>query len=203
MVMVASRGYLSLQSFTEISTCTHVNSLYYIPSIMKYIVIDVEADGQVPGINSMVCFGAVIVDDKLDKSFYGQIKPISDVYDPEALAVSGFSREEHLEFDSPEEVMLHFKEWLAEVAPGRVTLISDNNQFDGMYMNYYFHRYTGGNPLGWSSRRIGDLFCGYFNDMYYPWKKHRKTKHTHHPVDDARGNAEALLYLKSQGFKFN
>ena len=31
--------------------------------------------------------------------------------------------------------------------------------------------------------------------------KHRKTKHTHHPVDDAMGNAEALLYLKSQGFQ--
>ena len=31
--------------------------------------------------------------------------------------------------------------------------------------------------------------------------KDRKTKHTHHPVDDAKGNAEALLYLVEQGLK--
>ena len=61
--------------------------------------------------------------------------------------------------------------------------------------------YVGKNPFGWSSRRIGDLFCGFYNDMFYKWKKHRITSHTHNPVDDAKGNAEALLYLKSQGFK--
>ena len=27
------------------------------------------------------------------------------------------------------------------------------------------------------------------------WKNMRKTVHTHHPVDDARGNAEALLAI--------
>ena len=35
------------------------------------------------------------------------------------------------------------------------------------------------------------------------WKKHRKTKHNHNPLNDAIGNAEALLYLKSIGFKIN
>ena len=27
------------------------------------------------------------------------------------------------------------------------------------------------------------------------FKHLRKTKHTHHPVDDAKGNAEALLHM--------
>lgn len=39
------------------------------------------------------------------------------------------------------------------------------------------------------------------SDGKYQCKKHRKTKHTHHPVDDAKGNAEALLFLISKGFK--
>jgi hypothetical protein len=30
------------------------------------------------------------------------------------------------------------------------------------------------------------------------FKHLRKTKHTHNPVDDARGNAEALIYLKNE-----
>ena len=34
------------------------------------------------------------------------------------------------------------------------------------------------------------------------WKrKLRKTKHTHNPVDDAMGNAEALLAMKEMGLK--
>jgi hypothetical protein len=33
------------------------------------------------------------------------------------------------------------------------------------------------------------------------WKKFRITKHTHNPVDDAVGNAEALLKFKELGLK--
>ena len=29
---------------------------------MSYIVVDVEADGNLLGLNSMVCFGAVLID---------------------------------------------------------------------------------------------------------------------------------------------
>jgi hypothetical protein len=35
-------------------------------------------------------------------------------------------------------------------------------------------------------------------DMFVNFKHLRKTKHTHNPVDDARGNAEALLQIKEQ-----
>jgi len=39
----------------------------------------------------MGCFGAVLLDDALDNSFYGQLRPVSDRFVPETLAVSGFS----------------------------------------------------------------------------------------------------------------
>jgi hypothetical protein len=32
-------------------------------------------------------------------------------------------------------------------------------------------------------------------DYYASFKALRKTKHTHHPLDDATGNAEALLVM--------
>ena len=173
---------------------------------MSYIVVDVEADGQLPGINSMVCFGAVVVRDGLEDTFYGRVKPISDNYDKEALAISGFSREEHENFDSPEEVMKNFEEWVKKVSIGRPTLITDNPAFDFAYINYYMHVYTGGNIFGWSARRIGDLYCGMVNDASAKWKHLRDTKHTHHPVDDAKGNAEVLLKMRDQmglKIKFN
>ena len=171
---------------------------------MTYIVVDVESDGNLLGYHSMVCFGAVVLDNKLDKTFYAQTKPISDSYNPEALAISGFTREEHENFDDPKQVMLLFYNWLKENNKNnKLVLLSDNNGYDASWINYYFIRYLGQNPFGHSSRRIGDMFAGYMNNPNYKWRKHRKTKHTHNPVDDAKGNAEAVLYLIEQGFKLN
>lgn len=171
---------------------------------MSYFVVDVESDGAVQGKHSMVCFGAVLIDPegKLDKTFYGQTAPISDEYNPESLAISGFTREQHEGFDPPSLVMQNFHAWIEEVnGKGKPILLSDNNGYDAPWINWYFHAFRGENPFGWSSRRIGDMFCGFFNNERYQWKKHRISKHTHHPVDDAKGNAEALIYLRDQGFK--
>jgi hypothetical protein len=164
---------------------------------MSIVVMDVESDGQIIGDHSMVCFGAVIVDreKKLDKTFYGEVKPISPFYNESSLAISGFSREEHMKFNEPKIVMKQFAEWLNENCKGKPVLFSDNNGYDASWANFYFHKFYGSNPFGWSSRRIGDIFCGAENDLHYAWKKHRRTKHTHNPVDDAMGNAEALIYL--------
>ncbi len=43
---------------------------------MSFIIVDIEADGPIPAEFSMVCFGAVIFDESLNKSFYGQTRPI-------------------------------------------------------------------------------------------------------------------------------
>lgn len=166
---------------------------------MSFISVDVESDGQIQGIHSMVCFGAVVVEPSLSKTFYGKIRPISDIYNPEALDISGFSREEHLTFDEPEKVMAEFADWIAKCSKGRPIFISDNNGYDFPWINWYFHKFYGKNPFGWSSRRIGDLYCGLTRDAYSTWKHLRKTKHTHNPVDDAMGNAEALLEMGKMG----
>lgn len=55
----------------------------------------------------MVSFGAVIVDEKLDRTFYGKLKPISEKWLPEALNVSGHTREETMKFDEPEKLCLN------------------------------------------------------------------------------------------------
>lgn len=165
---------------------------------MSYIVCDVESDGPIPHKYSMVCFGAVIVDDKLNKTFYGKTKPISDLWLPDALAISGFSREEHEKFDDPKEVMEKFAIWIKENSKGSPIFISDNNGYDAMFISWYFHYFTGSNPFGYSSRRIGDLYCGLVKDSRAKWKHLRTTIHNHHPVSDAKGNAEALLALRDK-----
>jgi DNA polymerase III epsilon subunit-like protein len=163
---------------------------------MTYIMVDVEADGPIPGDYSMVCFGAVIVEPGLKRAFYGQLRPVSERFVPEALAVSGFSREQTLEFEAPESVMASFDRWLAERAGTRLLFISDNNGFDWQFINWYFHHFLGKNPFGFSSSNLGSLYKGLVKDTRKTFKHLRRTRHTHHPVDDARGNAEALLHMK-------
>ncbi|MCB0149190.1 MAG: hypothetical protein KDE01_16255 [Caldilineaceae bacterium] len=168
---------------------------------MPYIMVDVEADGPIPGDYSMICFGAIVVEPALNRTFYGQLRPISDAYRPDALAVSGFTREQCLAFDEPQAVMAAFERWIAEVGGERPLFISDNNGFDWQFINWYFHHFVGRNPFGHSSTNLGSLYKGMQKDAFANFKRLRKSKHTHHPVDDARGNAEALLQMVTMGLR--
>lgn len=159
-------------------------------------MVDVEADGPIPGDYSMICFGAIIVEPGLERSYYGRLRPISEHWIPGALQVSGFSREETLGFDDPEAVMSGFDRWLEEQAGKRKFFISDNNGFDWQFINWYFHHFLRMNPFGFSSMNLGSLYKGLVKNTFQTFKHLRKTRHSHHPVDDARGNAEALLHMK-------
>ena len=161
-------------------------------------MVDIESDGPCPGMHSMVCFGAVIVEAGLQRTFYAELKPISDIYIPEALAISGFSRVETLKFPDPRDAMQNFEAWLTKNMDSgkRPILWSDNNGYDAAFINYYFWQQLGRNPFGWSSSNLGSFYKGLDRNMYSTFKHLRDTKHTHNPVDDAKGNAEALLKMQ-------
>ncbi|MBC7793698.1 MAG: exonuclease [Clostridia bacterium] len=165
---------------------------------MAYIMVDVESDGPIPGDYSMVCFGAVVVENELGRSFFGRTQPISEKWLPEALAISGYSRHEHMTFDDPREVMLRFERWLELLGLKRIVFISDNNGYDWSFINWYFHHYLGSNPFGFSSQNLNSLYKGLTKNPMASFKHLRTTEHTHHPVDDARGNAESLLRMNDE-----
>lgn len=173
---------------------------------MSKYIIDVESDGPVPPLYSLVSIGVVVLnkDGTIKDTFYGQMRPLEGAdWIPDALAVSGHTRDEHLSFPPAVETMHKFKKFIDDTNEGgRPILMSDNNQFDGGYINYYFHRFLGENPFGWTSSNLKDIFKGMEMNLFNSGKKFsrmRKTKHTHHPVDDATGNAEALLEMKKRG----
>jgi DNA polymerase III epsilon subunit-like protein len=170
---------------------------------MTYVMVDIEADGPIPGDYSMVCFGAVIVEPSLERTFYGRLKPISDRWVPEALAISGFTREQTLAFDDPRATMEAFETWLRANTGKRMIFVADNNGFDWSFINWYVHHFVGRNPFGFSSANLGSLYKGLVKDTTKTFKHLRRTAHTHHPVDDAKGNAEALLHMRDQmGLRF-
>lgn len=164
---------------------------------MTYIMVDIEADGVIPGDYSMIDIGAVpIINGKIYGGFRSTLKPISDKWNPEALAISGFSREETLNFNDPLFVMTEFEDFVLQY--DRPMFISDNNGFDWMFVCWYFHHFLGRNPFGHSSTNLGSLYKGLTRNLRNNFKRLRKTKHTHNPFDDAMGNAEALIYMNNK-----
>jgi DNA polymerase III epsilon subunit-like protein len=133
---------------------------------MSYFSVDIEADGPAPGLYSMISFGAVVVEPDLNRTFYAELKPISDRWIPDALAVSGFTREQTIRFEEPIPVMTRFEEWVNTNSKGRPIFIADNPGFD-----------------------------------FAKWKHLRETRHSHNALDDAKGNAEAILKMQDMGLK--
>jgi len=138
------------------------------------IVVDCEAPFGVgaPSVGDMTEFGAVDVNALQDgrvETFHGT--------------------------DCSEDTFRQFREWLTPRMP--VVFVSDNPAYDFQWINFYFWRYFGANPFGHSGRRIADFYAGLVGDFRstQKWKRLRRTKHDHHPVHDALGNAEALIRL--------
>lgn len=93
------------------------------------------------------------------------------------------------------ETFLAFHKWLMNHrGKGGLVFVSDNIAYDWQWINFYFWKYFNGNPFGHSGRRIGDFYAGLMGDFHntQKWKRLRKTKHDHNPVNDAMGNVEAF-----------
>lgn len=161
-------------------------------------MVDVEADGPAPGDYSMIELGAVLIEASLSMKFYGRLKPISHFWKPDALKVCGLTRSDTLDFDDPKDVIIRFESWLKDISgPGkeRLMFISDNNGFDWQFVNYYFWHFLDRNIFGYTSANLGSLYKGLCSDTFANFRKLRDTRHTHNPVDDAMGNAEALIKM--------
>jgi hypothetical protein len=101
-----------------------------------YFSADVETDGPIPGPFSMLSF-ALVYAGRFDgeafsrprdykSTFYRELRPISDQYEEEALAVNGLDREKlKREGSTPEQALSEASEWVKELSPeGRPVLVA-------------------------------------------------------------------------------
>jgi hypothetical protein len=73
---------------------------------MPWFMIDIEADGPIPGDYSMIELGPVLIDPegKLNVTFHGKLRPLSDKYMKEALNVTLTSHADTFGYDHPKHV---------------------------------------------------------------------------------------------------
>lgn len=161
-----------------------------------FVAVDVEADGPIPGPYSMLSLGMVVAG-RPDLMFYTELKPISDEYVPEALAVSGLDRDRLLrEAPTAADAMTAAKAWVDGLRPlGRPVFLAAPAVWDGMYVHWYFTRFTGGNPFGRTGAGV-DLRSYWMGRTGAEWSRTHQAgikeavgvtgmPHTHHAGEDA------------------
>lgn len=160
------------------------------------IVIDVEATGSHPGRFSLLQIGAVSL---TGEEFFTTVRPRrTAMFDPQAMRAIGLTEDDVAGYNWPAPAMEAFDAWLCAISSDnggvRLTSWSDNPAFDWQFINHYLHEYLDANMLGFSMRRIGDLWAGHKGKPrdHTGWKRLRSVPHTHNALDDARGNAGAL-----------
>ena len=167
---------------------------------MTYILVDIESNGPCPPIYSMIEIGAVAIENKkISKTFFGQLRPISDRIEKEALIAIGRTNEEILEYPDPFTTIKDFYHWVQQFE--KPIFVSDNNGFDWQFINYYFHYYIGKNPFGFSSMNLGSVYKGMVLDTRKNFKHLRGTNHSHNALEDSIGNAEAMIKMFEMGLK--
>lgn len=183
------------------------------PSI--YISVDVEADGPIPGEYSMLSFGAAVAG-RQDASgfspvspdadtFYRELKPISEAYDAEALAVSGLDRERLLAGgEDPAAAMTAFAAWVEEIRDGaKPVVVGYPACYDWMFLYWYLIRFAGRSPFGHSGcLDMKTLYAvkagvplGAVAKRTMPKRLLPDRPHTHHALDDAVEQAELFANL--------
>lgn len=80
--------------------------------------------------------------------------------------------------------------------------LSDNLAFDWGYMHFYFLTYLRINPLGYAGRDIPSISMGMYGSRGV-WERYRTEDHTHGGLEDARGNAGAVVHMIKDGLKLS
>jgi hypothetical protein len=180
-----------------------------------YISVDVEADGPIPGPYSMISFGAAVAGTRTQEgftagdpdaaTFYRELRPISDEFVPEALAVSGLDRSALVRDGAdPATAMAEFSAWaVATAGPARPVVVAYPACYDWMFLYWYLIRFTGESPFGHSGcldlktlyATKADVPLGAAVKRRMPSHLLSQRPHTHHALDDAIEQAELCANL--------
>jgi len=155
-----------------------------------FVSVDVETSGPIPGEFSMLSIGACAVDIP-DRTFECTLQPINNRADPKALEVSGLSLESLAKTGlAPAAAMKQFERWATELAgDGDLVFVGLNAPFDWSFVNYYFHRFLGHNPFGFTAVDIKAYYMGAAGTT---WRETRSSAMSEHLQPTLKGDHDAL-----------
>jgi hypothetical protein len=163
-----------------------------------YVSTDVETDGPIPGVYSMLSFGsaAYLADKTLLDTFTANLEVLpTAIQDPGTMAwwaqepeAWQACRENRL---PPDIVMRDYVDWLTSL-PGKPVFVGYPAAFDFMFVYWYLIRFTGASPFSHSALDMKSYACALLKTPYrestkknMPREWFEEFPHTHQSLDDA------------------
>ena len=181
-----------------------------------YFSADVETDGPIPGPYSILSLALVhagsfdgelfVRPNDYRQSFYRELRPISDKYEPDALRVNGLDRDRLCrEGARPDQAMTEASRWIRTiVGNAKPVLVAYPLSFDWSWLYWYFVRFSAeGSPFNHSL--CFDVKTAFALKAHIPISEAGRSKllpslrppgkHTHHALEDAIEQAQIFANI--------
>ena len=163
-----------------------------------YVSTDVETDGPIPGVNSMLSFGsaAYLADKTLVSTFAANLETLPEAQgDPKTMAWWQTQPEAwaacRQDLQAPATAMKTYLAWLKSL-PGKPVFVSYPVAFDFMFVYWYLIRFAGESPFSHSALDIKTYAMALLKKDYRDSVKRNMPRrwfddlpHTHQALDDA------------------
>lgn len=179
-----------------------------------YVSTDVEADGPIPGPNSLLSFGSAAyrADKTLASTFSANLETLPGAVgapdtmawwqtQPEAWAAC------RKDPQPPQTAMRNYLTWLKEL-PGKPVFVGYPAAYDFLFVYWYLIRFTGESPFSHSALDIKTyamamLRRGYRDSTKRNMPKHwfDKLPHTHRALDDAIEQGALFCNMLAENLK--
>ncbi len=173
-----------------------------------YVSTDVEADGPIPGCNSMLSFGsaAFLADGSLVDTFSANLETLEGAKgDPKTMAWWQSQPDAwkacRVDTVPPGQGMGEYAEWL-DGLPGKPVFVGYPVTYDFMFVYWYLIRFVGRSPFSHSGLDIKTyafamLDQGYraSTKRYMPKRWFPAARHTHVALDDAIEQGELFCNM--------
>jgi hypothetical protein len=163
-----------------------------------YVSTDVETDGPIPGVNSMLSIGsaAYLPDKTLVSTFSANLETLPGAA-PDPRTMTWWETQPEAweacrqDLQSPEMAMENYLAWL-QVLPGKPVFVGYPAAFDFMFVCWYLIRFTGENPFSHSALDIKTYAMAMLGGEFLETVKRTMPQHwfddhphTHKALDDA------------------
>jgi hypothetical protein len=177
--------------------------------IEVYVSTDIETDGPIPGVNSMLSFGssAFTLENGPIGTFSANLGQL-DGASPDPVTMREFWDKNpaawaacRLNPQDPAKAMKEYVTWV-NALPGKPVFVGYPATFDFMFVYWYLVRFTGGSPFSFSALDIKSYAAAVLKKPFrettkknMPKRWFPETKHTHVALVDAQEQGELFLNI--------
>ena len=167
-----------------------------------YLSLDIEADGRVPGISSMLSFGLAAYD--MDKNYLGSFERNLELLPnakphPETEKFWEDNQEAYditrINMVKPYDAMMDCSKWINDIRQtfkGKPTVVGYPATFDYMFYNWYMCAFLGNNAMGFGALDVKSYAMAMLKKTFRNTTKRAMPRewfdsfpHTHVALDDA------------------